>query len=88
MRYRRRQAERWPEREKARRLTRAAILGGRLIPEPCERCRDPQAQAHHDDYSKPLVVRWLCRDCHAEHHGHAVGRAPKRAAAPPATVAA
>lgn len=28
-----------------------------------------QIHAHHDDYSKPLQVRWMCAMCHAKEHG-------------------
>jgi ribosomal protein S27AE len=39
-----------------------------LIKQPCEVCGNLKAQAHHDDYSKPLQVRWLCQKHHTEHH--------------------
>ena len=52
-----------------------AIRDGRLLRQPCESCGEERAQGHHDDYSKPLEVRWLCVKCHASHH-----RAERRAA--------
>lgn len=45
-----------------------AIKYGKLIPEPCEVCGKEKVDAHHDDYEKPLDVRWLCRKHHNEHH--------------------
>lgn len=47
-----------------------AIRDGRLNRQPCEVCGKDSAQAHHDDYSKPLDVRWLCTTHHAEWHKH------------------
>jgi hypothetical protein len=49
---------------------------GHLVQQPCEVCRAPNTEMHHDDYDKPLEVRWLCRKHHLEHHAHDV--MPKR----------
>lgn len=40
---------------------------GKLSKMPCENCGDT-AEKHHDDYTKPLLVRWLCRPCHLLEH--------------------
>ena len=45
-----------------------AIKIGKILKQPCEMCGVPQVDAHHDDYSKPLDVRWLCRPHHIEFH--------------------
>lgn len=81
MRYRLRQRERWPEKEAARRAVHHAVAVGQLVPAPCEKCGEPKAEAHHDDYAKPLAVRWLCRRCHVAHHTNERRRAKRRRAA-------
>ena len=49
-----------------------AIKRGKITKEVCEVCGKEQAEAHHDDYNKPLEVRWLCKRCHTEwHRAHA-----------------
>lgn len=35
---------------------------------PCEVCGDPNVHAHHEDYTKPLEVNWLCPLHHVERH--------------------
>lgn len=45
-----------------------ALATNKLIKQPCEKCSNPNSQAHHDDYSKPLQVRWLCPKCHTNYH--------------------
>ncbi len=38
-------------------------------PDSCESCGKPcKPEAHYEDYSKPLDVKWLCRSCHGQHH--------------------
>jgi DNA-binding NarL/FixJ family response regulator len=52
---------------RAQKAVRQAIKKGRLIrPTICEQCHQQRyIRAHHDDYSKPLEVRWLCTRCHS-----------------------
>ncbi len=53
----------------ARAATRNARLRGKLVrPDKCERCPAPATEAHHPDYTKPLVVDWLCQPCHKIEH--------------------
>lgn len=54
---------------RARQAVANAIRSGALVKQPCEQCgSNVMIHAHHDDYSKPLDVRWLCKDCHWRHH--------------------
>jgi hypothetical protein len=43
-----------------------ALKNGKLVhPNCCERCgRIVPIEAHHDDYTKPLQVLWVCDKCH------------------------
>lgn len=59
--------EKYPEKLKARRAVSYAIKKGRLIKEPCT-CGETRVDAHHEDYSSPLSVIWLCRLHHSEIH--------------------
>lgn len=52
----------------ARGIVRNRIYRGTMIKMPCEKCGDKNSHAHHDDYSKPLDVRWLCPIHHKETH--------------------
>lgn len=57
-----------PGKERARQKANRAIRDGILIKQPCEVCGELKVEAHHDDYTKPFEVRWLCKKCHEEHH--------------------
>lgn len=57
------------EKQRAHSLVRNALRKGTLQRQPCEQCgATERVQAHHDDYAKPLEVRWLCLPCHRQHH--------------------
>jgi len=57
-----------PEKYKAHTAVSNAIKRGQLIRQPCEVCGDEKSHAHHDDYSKPLNVKWLCALHHLRLH--------------------
>lgn len=56
---------------KARNLANRAVeLGFLLRPEICPKCNrsDLKINAHHEDYTKPLDVQWMCSQCHGIKH--------------------
>lgn len=57
-----------PARYRARDAVKRAVKSGKLIKRPCELCGNEPTQAHHDDYAKPLDVRWLCVPHHQAIH--------------------
>lgn len=62
--------ERYPDRYRAHNMLSAAIRDGRLERgKKCELCGSKKnLEGHHDDYKKPLDVRWMCVRCHRLHH--------------------
>lgn len=67
--YQRRYRAANPEKYKARSIVHNVIRDGKLTRQSCEVCGDTESEAHHDDYSRPLEVRWLCFKHHRELHG-------------------
>lgn len=57
-----------PLKKRARNAVASAVRRGKLTPQPCEVCGASPTEAHHDDYSKPLDVRWLCEPHHEKEH--------------------
>ena len=56
-------------RKAARDYLNRLIRQGLVKKSNCEICgSDKNVEAHHDDYSRPLDVRWLCRVHHEHHH--------------------
>lgn len=55
----------------ARAALQRAVMAGRLKrPDKCSCCllASNRIHGHHEDYSKPLDVVWLCPQCHSDVH--------------------
>jgi ribosomal protein S27AE len=58
-----------PVKVKASAIVARAIRNGKLFSEPCCKCGSTESMhAHHDDYLKPMNVRWMCAGCHSQWH--------------------
>jgi hypothetical protein len=58
-----------PDAYKAHIAVGNAVRDGKLKKQPCAICGvGDHVHAHHQDYSKPLAVKWLCAKCHHRVH--------------------
>jgi transposase-like protein len=59
-----------PAKKVAQTAVNRAIAAGIMVRlDACEECGSrKRVEGHHDDYAKPLAVRWLCRLCHKAWH--------------------
>jgi hypothetical protein len=54
--------------DNARSYAGVYLRRGKIEKAPCQECGNRNSQMHHDDYSKPLVIKWMCRPCHMAYH--------------------
>lgn len=64
--YTKKWREQNPEKYRAHVALNNAVRDGKVQRGVCVRCGSPEVHAHHEDYSRPLDVVWLC----PAHHGH------------------
>lgn len=64
----------------AKNLVKSMVIKGEIMKKSCEICGADKVDAHHDDYAKPLSIRWLCRRHHSAWHAEN-GEAPNGRAA-------
>lgn len=56
------------DKDRARGRLTKAVKRGEIDRAPCAVCGLKDAEAHHEDYSRPLDVIWLCHAHHMELH--------------------
>lgn len=66
----RRMRNKFPHIYKAHTALNNAVRDGKIIkPDRCSNCNEEgKLHAHHNDYSRPLEVEWLCVVCHRQFH--------------------
>jgi hypothetical protein len=71
--------------EAIRALNSAVNRGLIVRPGSCMSCgrSNCRIEGHHDDYSKPLVVVWLCAKCHRARHKEILQENPQSALSTP-----
>lgn len=68
-RLRKASSDRYPEKRIARIAFSNAIRDGKIVKGPCSICGTTlKVEGHHEDYSKPFDVTWLCTTHHKEAH--------------------
>lgn len=55
-------------RDIARSYANVYLKRGLLEREPCADCEAQGIHMHHEDYSQPLAITWLCDCCHGTRH--------------------
>jgi len=55
---------------------------GKIQRLPCVTCASPQSQMHHEDYTKPLTIVWMCRPCWGKVRKESVARNNRNTAIP------
>jgi len=57
-----------PDKNRAHALLNYHVKHGNIVKMPCQICGKEKVDGHHEDYSKPKEVIWLCRTHHREIH--------------------
>lgn len=61
--------EKTNQKKQARKVVEVALRNGSLKRGACIGCGTKKnVHAHHDDYSKPLKIKWMCPSCHGAYH--------------------
>ncbi len=69
--------KKYPKKAAAHRKVNYELRKGSILKKPCEVCGAVKVVAHHDDYDRPLEIRWLCQAHHTQWHTkHGEGKNP------------